>query len=175
MYACKVDDVHPVDGGEICAVIALEDFLGEVDHLLDGDVEPAADAFEKGVNDMKVNDEDVSIDRGLHLQTLVFREEGQQEIPQLLGYRLQIDLLLVQDGLVDLLLDVAFAVVEFRRQLVYQGAHLLVLDELFGVALSVPPKPQRQLLALVKLVVLGNIHVHLFEVFIGFGELRLAW
>lgn len=62
MDACQIDDVHPVDRGELSVVIGLEDFFCEGNHLLHGNVEAIADPLEQNVNDMEVNDQNVLID-----------------------------------------------------------------------------------------------------------------
>lgn len=139
MDAGQVDDVHAVDGGEVGRVIALKYLLGESYHLLNRQVEFAADSFEQRVHDVEVDHQHVSVDRTLRLQILVLPEECQQKVLQLLGHRLQVDLLLVQHCLVDLLFNVGLAVVELVGQLPNQRTDFLVLHELLKVLLAVPP------------------------------------
>jgi hypothetical protein len=61
-------------------VVALEDLLRQVDHLLNRNVEAAAYPFEKDVGNVKVDDEHISIEGGLDLQVFVFGEECEKEI-----------------------------------------------------------------------------------------------
>lgn len=139
MDACQIHDVHPVDREEVSTVVSLEDLLGQGDHLLNRDVEFVADAFEEGVDDVEVDDQDVSVDCCLQLQVLVLPEESQQEVPQLLSDRFQVDFLLIEHCLIDPLLDVGFAIVEPSRKVADQGTHLFVLHELLRVVLLVFP------------------------------------
>lgn len=155
-------------------MVALEDLLGECDHVLDLNVEAVADAFEEDVGDVEVDDEDVTVEGGFDLEVLVLGEEGEEEVAQLLSDRLEVDLLLVEHGLVDLLLDQRLALRELVEQLADQRAHLLVLHVLLRVLVVVAPEAQRQPVEVVVLVVLRDLDLLLLELVVGLGELRLA-
>lgn len=131
MDARQVYDVHAVDRRELSAVVPLEYLLRQVDHLLHRNVEAAADSFEEDVGDVEVDDEYVPVEGGLDLQIFIFGEEGQEEVPQLLDDRLEINLLLVKDGLVDSLFDEGLALCELVEELADQRTHLLILHVLF--------------------------------------------
>ena len=50
MDAGEVHYVHAIDGGEVGGVVALEDLLGEVDHVGVGQVEAVADTLEESID-----------------------------------------------------------------------------------------------------------------------------
>lgn len=61
MYASQVHNVHSVNRLKVSIVIAFENFFSECDHLLHGNVKSVAYSFEEVVDDMKVDNQYISI------------------------------------------------------------------------------------------------------------------
>jgi len=75
-----MNDVHAIDGTEIWVMVALKNFLSQINHLLNRYIKAVADFFEKNIDNMKVDDQNVSIQRSLNLQLLIFVKKHQQKV-----------------------------------------------------------------------------------------------
>lgn len=78
--ACQFDHVHPIDRIVIGRVDGFEYFFRDANDLLNGHVKLIADPFIEIVQDMEVNDNDVSLGALFGLQLAVIGKEEEKVV-----------------------------------------------------------------------------------------------